>query len=342
VLQRIASRREEAGDDPLPELERAAALDPEDAERHLHIAQRAELAGNLVLTEQSLLRAAALNSLYQPRYLLAAYYSRRGNLMEFRRWARAALQPAVGDVSGLLNLCWRIEPDGRLLAEFGRSEKPEIGRQCLATLVSHNLAEAARPLALRTVESPSPEDLPGLLGFCNLTLSLDRKQDGLEVWNRLCRKGLLPYKELETTDQRLLTNSEFTRTPLAAGFDWHFESAAWIRSVVFGTGLRMDLTGSQPDECLIGWEYAPTVPRRRFRLRWMSRAVDPGQADGFSLVPFDLGGQAIKTERLGERRIRFVASGQVIRLAMMYQRPRGSVRLKGAVLVESVSMEAEP
>jgi len=95
--ERLADRREELGGDSLPDLRRAAALDPENPERRMRLGVRAELAGDERLAEESLLAAAARSRLYQPKYLLAQYYFRRQDAGRFWPWARAALETAWGD-----------------------------------------------------------------------------------------------------------------------------------------------------------------------------------------------------------------------------------------------------
>ena len=341
IYERLANKREESVDEPLPDLERAAALDLENAERHLRVALRAELNGDLPLAESSLLRAAALSRLYQPRFLLAQYYCRRHNTEGLWRWARAALEPAYGDVTPLLNLCWRMRPDGTGLAQLAAGEKPEIARQCLGLLTFHEQTDAAYPVASRLTASARYEDLPALLGFCNMSLSQNRKREALVIWNRLCHSGLLPYQALESADRSLITNQGFTHVPLAAGFDWHVEHAPWIRTAAFGNGMRLALTGLQPEICLIAWEYVPTTPGKRYRLRFEAHSVDTPDQDGMTWVPFDLGGKPIATQLRPDKSLIFTAPAQVLRLALMYKRPLGSARLKGTVTMASVSLEAE-
>jgi len=339
-LERLASKREENGQESLALLERAATLDPQSPERQMRAALRAEMAGRLTLAEDRLLRAAALSRLYQPRFLLAQYYCRRGKTQDLETWSRAALKPAYGDVSSLLQLCWRARPDGSMVSQLALAEKPEIVRQCLALLVAHELTDAAYPVASHLAELAREQDLAALLGFCNLSLSRDRKREALEVWNRLCRKGLLPYHVVEAAPNSLLTNSDFARTPLAAGFDWHFEPAPWLRSATFGDGVRVELTGLQPEQCLIAWQYVPTCPGQRYRLEWESR-TGTSDPDGLIWVPFDLRGKAIAAPRADYSEV-FTATGQLLRLALMYQRPAGSPRLRGAARVKWVSLEAAP
>jgi len=67
LYERLAEKREELGGDPLPDLEQAAALEPENARWRLRLGLRAELSGDLGLAERSYRQAARLSRLYQPR-----------------------------------------------------------------------------------------------------------------------------------------------------------------------------------------------------------------------------------------------------------------------------------
>jgi hypothetical protein len=331
ILDRLATKREEEGQESLALLERATALDPRNPERHMRLALHAELAGDATLSERSLLKAAALSRLYQPRFLLAQYYGWCGASDGLEAWSRAALRPAYGDVLPLLQLCWRMQTDGGLVSEVVANEKPEIARQGLALLVSRELTDAAYVVASHVVDRAAVQDMTSLLGFCNLSLSRGRNREAMQVWNRLCQRGLLPYRAL--TQDSPVTNTDFSRTPLNAGFDWHVERAPWIQSTAFRDGLRVHLTGLQPEQCLIAWEYVPTAAGQNYRLRWESQ----GDEKGFIWVPFDLAGKPIPATRTD-----FTAPGQVLRLALMYQRPSGFARLNGAAEVKWLSMEAVP
>jgi len=340
LYERLADKLEETGDDPLRDLERAAGHDPENAARHLRVALRAELAGDFRLAERSLLRAAALSRLYQPRFLLAQYYYRRQDAGRFGIWSHAAFQTAYGDVAPLIDLCWRLRQDANWLADRALDEKPEVERQFLASLVLHGQAGAACRVASHLSRDARYEDLPALLGYCNLSLSLGVKRGALEVWNRLCQRKLLPYGPLKSAGGLLLTNPDFVHRVLAAGFDWHVEPEPWMRSVRYDGGMRVELSGRQPEICLIAWQYVPATSGKRYRLRIDSRALDTREPDGMHGVPFDLAGKAIPTERSAGGSLIFTAPAEVFRLALMYQRPPGSVRLEGTVVISAVRLEA--
>jgi hypothetical protein len=338
LYDRLADKLEETGANPLWDLERAADRDPQNAARQLRVALRAELAGDFGLAERRLLRAAELSRLYQPRFLLAQYYYRRQNAGGFGRWSHAAFQAAYDDVAPLIDLSWRIRQDANALAEQALDEKPAVSRQFLTSLVLHGQAGAASRVASQLSRAARSEDIPALLGYCNLSLSLGIKRGALEVWNRLCQKRLLPYPPL--ADGRLLTNSDFGHSALAAGFDWHVERGPWMRSVRFDGGMLVELSGRQPETCLIAWQYVPAASGKRYRLRIDSRAIDTRDRDGMDGITYDLAGKAIPTGRSTDGSLIFTAPAEVFRLALMYQRPPGSARLEGGIIITQVRLEA--
>lgn len=199
--ERLADLRDE-----LPDLQTAASLDPANTRRFERLGQQAEMAGDLALAERSLLRAAELSRLYQPRYLLAQYYFRRRNRSEWERWSRQAFAAAPGDVTPLLELAWRMTPDGGELAAQGLKERTSVARQVLYFLVRNGQTAAAARLALHLAEIGAAADLPALFGYCEQGLANADVEPAKRVWNILCARNLLPYPSL---DNAPVTNPDF-------------------------------------------------------------------------------------------------------------------------------------
>jgi len=336
LYERLADRREELGGDPLPDLERAAALDPANAERHMRLGLRAELAGDFPLAERSLLRAAVLSRLYQPRYLLAQYYFRRGNADSFLTWSRAAFESAYGDVSPLLDLCWRTRPDAEWLVQYALPPRPEIARQCLAFLMRRQQMNAAGVLARRISEAAVAADRPALLEYCDRRLAEGLAGDAVGVWNALSRRRLLPDGELDPARGVSLTNGNFDHAPGGRGFDWRVEQLSGAKCVLGGGAMRVAFSGRQPEKCLIAWQYVPVEPGIHYRLRFAA------PADGVRWSIFDFSGTEIRGEPGADGPLTFAPLAEVVRLALVYQRPLGSPRLEGTVAITAVRLEREP
>ncbi len=336
--ERLADKREETGQNPIPDLLRAAALDPQNSERHLRLGLRAELEGDIALAERSLIRAAELSRLYAPRYALAQYYFRRENADGFWRWRQAALQSAYGDVTPLLELGRRMQPDVNVLTREAMTAKPLVARQWLAMLVRDGGVLEALPLARHIARSSAREDVPALLGYCNLSLSAGNADAAVDIWNSLCRRGQLPYEPLNRERGPWVTNPEFASAPLGTGLDWNVAKAPWLQSDHSPGELRVRLSGDQPEDCLLAWQYVPTVRGKKYRLRARLR----GDGSGLSWIVFEPSGKWSGGRLQADGWLIFEAPADVIRLALMYRRPAGSARLRGTAVLTRIILDPAP
>jgi tetratricopeptide (TPR) repeat protein len=113
----LAEHEAYAGRNPRPAIESAARLRPFDSAARIQLGLRSEVEGRLDEAERTLLEAAAMDLLYEPRWTLANFYFRRGQRERFWVWAERALAMSYGDRRPLLDLCWRMSSSA---AEFAR------------------------------------------------------------------------------------------------------------------------------------------------------------------------------------------------------------------------------
>jgi hypothetical protein len=307
LYERLADRRIDLGQNALPDLYLGTLLEPENPDRLERLAQAAEMAGD-PLAEHSLLSAAARSNLFQPRYLLAQFYFRQGHQPAFRRWARDALDRAPGDVRPLLDLYWRAS------GEITQGRR-QILRQWLAFLIEKRERKMAAKLARQLQATATTADRQALLEYVEAALEERDTSNALETWNTLCRRKLLPDAPL---DPGGLTNDEFAHPPIGAGFDWRVATLPGIRAT-FGRGLRVSFSGTQPENCTLMWQYVPLPVGMRYR------AISQGLPVGLSW-----------TVEPGN------ASGNLARLALIYQRPTGSPRFEGNAVLNHLSLERVP
>ena len=338
-FDRLASKREQLGGDPLPDLQQAVKLEPDNADRRLRLAARAELAGKFDLAESSFLAAVERSRQYQPRYLLANYYFRRQNADLFWRWSREALQTAYGEVSPLLELRWRMVRDCDRMAREALDLNPQVARQVLVFLARRQTSGAVRSLALHLAKAAQTEDLPALYAYCDEGLGRASASGPLEVWNWLRRRGLVLSSELDPERGLSLTNALFPRMPTGRAFDWRVQSVPGVSWRIEG-GLQLDLTGQQPERCLIAWEYVPVIAGMKYRIPALHVAND--NAAGLEWMMFDVTGKPLAADRLNDGSQLFRASADVLRMALFYRRPAGRVRLAGRVTVTEARLEILP
>jgi len=340
--ERLAEKRAESGGDPLPDLQQAAARDPHNPERFLQLGLRAEWNGDFALAEGSLLRAAGLSRLYQPKYSLAQYYFRRGNADLFFRWTRAAFETASGDVTPLLDLCWRLRPDGQWLAREALSLRPEIAQQHLLFLVRHQQTGVTGPLARHLAETARSEDLPVLLEYCNECLASGVGGTAADVWSTLCRRQLLPYQPLDAARGVSLTNGDFRIRPSGSGFDWRLASEPWLHAAESAGGWRLVLSGKQPESARIALQYVPVVRGRRYRLRSSPCSNDAPCGQGLHWLVYDRPGEVADIGRDTDDGLWFTPASDLVQLALIYQRAPGTVRLEGSMALSRVQLEMLP
>jgi tetratricopeptide (TPR) repeat protein len=338
---RLAEKLEDDGGDPLPSLKAAAALDPDNPQWRMNLGQRAELAGDLALAEESLLAAARVSRLYQPRYLLADYYLRRGNADLCIRWSKAALAIAPGDVTPVLNLLGRLLAPQAMAAE-GMRQPPAVERQFLAFLAAHGQAAAAVGLARQLAQTGTDEDLPALAGYANQLLAEGHGLDTVAIWNPLCTRQLLPCQPLDVPGGKSLTNGGFARSPLGYGFDWHAEGAPGLGEMHFDGALRATFSGDQMDDCMVIWQYIPLQMGARYRLRQEVHAENSVSAAGLQWRLFYPQGGPVWPPLAADLSEGFRAPAEVARLALMYRRAPGSTRLTGEFSVTGLRLDREP
>jgi hypothetical protein len=314
--ERLAERCLDLGKDPLPDFSRAAEREPEDPSRLERLGQQAELAGNFALAERSLLAAARRSRLYQPRYLLAQFYFRRGDRSSFWRWSRAALESAYGDAVPLLDLCWRTTPDALWLASEVVPRRPGIQRQLVTLLMRRNDLAAAGAVAQRLCTSAGPADVPTLVEYIDASLAAGEAQPAMGTWNVFCRRGLMPDPPLQVG---ALTNASFTHRPSGAGFDWRIAEIAGVRTAFDSGALRLTFSGSQPERCTIAWQYVILRRGEHYRV------ICQGATNGVEWRVDDAGNQ-----------------GDLARVSLIYQRPLGSPRFQGAMVLWGLKLEHGP
>lgn len=340
--ERLADLHEALARDSLPDLDRAADLDPTDARLWQRLGIRSEGSGKYPLAEFSLLRAAALSRLYQPRYLLAEYYFRRQNADSFFRWTCAAFETAYGDVMPLFDLCWRMRPDAVWLADHVVPGRRETVRLYLQFLVRRHDQTFARTLANRLCATARAADLPALLEYVESRLAARDRDAALEVWNALCRRGLLSYRPLDPSRGASLTNGDFASPPSNVGFDWRIEKHPGIEVGSAPDELRLTFSGEQPEMTHIGVQDIPTAPGTRYGVRFVARSPDGSPAEGLRWSVYVPGGPQIAADEAADGSLAFTAPADLLQLIFFYQRPRGSPRLQGTIALTGVRLVMQP
>jgi hypothetical protein len=338
VWRRLAERVEAGGGDPRPALERVTSLDPDDAGGWMAAGLSAEQAGDRRAAETRLLRAASVSRLYQPAWTLAQFYYRSGQADAFWPWVRAALERAYDDPKPLWPLCWSLRPDAGWILDTVVPGRRLVQRSYLIYLLDRREDATADRLAARLAGGAErdPTDRATLLAYCDRRLTPGAMGRAVAVWNAMATRGVVPAP----AGSGHLVNGDFSSEPLGGGFDWRLEPAAGVSYSRSAAGLRIALSGRQPDRCRLLSQWMGLDAGRGYRFVW--RLESPTGAPvglGWRVSASD--GSEIATGRGGEE-LRFTALPGLARLELVHERPPGQAPWEGAALLRDLRLEVLP
>lgn len=275
----LAELAEREGDDPIPFLRQAAASSPADAAIRIHLGLREELAGRMAEAEAQLVEAARLSRKYLPRWTLANFYFRQGRPEPFWRWTRQALEVSYGDRTPLFELAWRLRPDPGFLLERAIPMQRAVRSDFSWFLLDRGELEAASRLLADLAETAEPGERERLLAATDRLIEAGAEWAAAEVWNGLCRRGLLPYRPLVPRAGLEITNGDFAVWTTGWGFDWRISGVEGVyvtpaRAAVW----RIHLSGKQPERCELLRQMLVVGAGKRYRIECRYRAEFKGLA----------------------------------------------------------------
>jgi hypothetical protein len=347
--QEAAEGSNTAGPIESPELDRTLALKPRYTAAWIARGLREETGGDPARAGATLLHAAEIDRTYLPRWTLASFYLRHGDLANFWIWTRRAAEMAY-DPGALFQLCWQASGDSREILERAIPAGPGIRRAYLDFLVRTKRLEAARPLVEEIGRTADSSDLVRLLEYCDAEIALRRVHPALEAWNALAARRVIPYGKLDPRAGASLTNGDFASQPLLHGFDWmtaRLEGAS-LSFDIAAHEMAVSLEGRQPESCDLVGQYAPVLPGAgyRFRYRYRTRDLAAETGLGFSLLDARTGGEFASGDMPassgdgGEGAIAFStpAGCEMVRLVLRYRRPAGSMRAEGGAVFTRLTL----
>lgn len=335
-----AEMEEHDGRDPVPLLLAALNLNPHDSSVLIRLGLRAEAEGRCGQAERRLREAAAVDRLLLPRATLANYYFRRGEWDSFWLWIGRALAMSYGDAAPLFRLCVSA-PGGAARARKVIPQNGGLEEQYLDFLVTQGQLEDAGPVAVDVARRTASRE--PVLRYCDSALEKGAAASPMAAWNILCRRGLVPYAPLVPDEGRMLTNGGMKTAPLAAGFDWRIARMPEIAVAhVAPSGLRVSLSGRQPERTDLIWQYVPVLPHHTYRFRAATRAE--GVSEGG--IEWRAAGAAAAApcgdDWAGAELTFSTGDASLVRLTLIAERKTGSARAEGTVFLKSASLEALP
>jgi len=299
-----------------------------------------EMSGNAPEAERTLLHAASLDRTFLPQWTLANFYFRQGRPDRFWTHARRAVAVYQGDLTGVLQLCLRLEPDPvrmwERLAPVYPPARMDLMRLLLAAGRFNDAARVAGLVA--SVRTHDTRDL--LLEACEQAARRDEAAAALAFWNAAARNGRIPLPPLDPAKGVYLADRAFQFQPAGGCFGWRAPSQDGVY-VHAGkpAGLRIELTGRQAEGIQLAAVRIPVLPRRRYRLAWRYSA---GLRGGSEPPQWRINGSVGKwlTEAHGaEDSLEFEAGPKALaELSLAVARSRGTTRPEGTLRLEWVSI----
>lgn len=326
-------------------LENAVALDPYNAEADIELGLRLEAAGDYGEAEKLLLGAYAVDHTYLPRWSLANFYFRRGNLPAFWEWARSAAEMPADNTEPLFELCWSVSPDANEIARRILNDNPRLVRQYFDFLVTKNQMLAAKETAERLSRIGDPSsDAPRMFLLIDRLLNANEGDGAKSLWNVLIeRKWIVAEKSAPN-------NPDFARDPLPVGFDWALPSSSGLHSWPGPSGLETEFSGDEPESCTVA-EQAIVLSPGNYEMDFRYHTEDIPPATGLRWQIIDAGSGKVQAESpdlssasLIDVRLPFsiASDASLVRLRLQYQRAVGTPRISGTLVIPSVHIYARP
>jgi tetratricopeptide (TPR) repeat protein len=249
------------GKPDLADRQRAASLQPGNAEYRNHIGRYFSLAQDWPEAAQNYRAAVALNPHRATYWLdLATAYQFLGNRVAQQTalehaisadawtpevaWQAANLYLSVGDTDramrefrvvlgsdpylppAALQLCWRAKPDVDLLL---KDVVPAIGSvysAFLELLISKKEMDPAAAVWARSVELQQPIETRFIFDYVHFLISRQKVSEARKVWSQAGR--LSDLSSYQPSSRNLVVNGDFSLPVLNAGFDWLYDKSPYV------------------------------------------------------------------------------------------------------------------
>ncbi len=339
-----AEHLEGTGADPDPQFLLAASLSPLDARYWIRLGFSAEAKGNYSAAERYLLKAASVNSQFDPPWALMNFYFRRGNSDQFWYWADKAIKTSYGDISAIHRLLWDVSSDPDLVLSHIPRDRAHLNSY-LYFLEINGHGNVAGPVAARLALESNSNDVPILQHYCQ-EAAASRPESALSVWNSLCARRLLQGDRIDVQNATIIGDPSFRMFRDGEGFGWHFQNVEGLvtTALASGAGVHVALSGSQPEDFIVAEAVLPPLETGiRYRIQVQAMA-DPGSALaglGWQILTIPdarvIADQAAWTRFSASPVIEFrAATAAPLRLRLQYRRPLGSTRARGGLTISSV------
>jgi len=331
--------------------EAAAHLSPLDSKYWIDLGVRAEANNDPAQAEKLYLHAASIDRMFVPRWTLMNFYFRRQDSAKFWLWTQRALEMGYDDLTAAYRLCWRMTGDPRQI-ERVLPANDEVRRNYLFFLVGTRRFQALSPLDHQVAAAATAANYRPLLDYCERVM-IPNPRSAVAVWNALCEKGFIPFAPLDPAGNKIVTNHDFRIMPTERGFDWRVPvvDGATVSVRNETPGLTVQLSGDQPEDCVLAQQYIALTPERNYKLSYQYSSAAAVDSSGVTWQVVDAltsatlaQSDAIKINgNAGSGQLEFNSGpGSIAILVLRYRREPGTVRHEESALIRSVEIEAQP
>ena len=329
------------------EFREAIRLNHWDAESRMRLAMIYESKGLLEQAEKELRDAAKVDATFLPRWTLANFEFRRGNLPEFWTWARASANMSFGDRFPLFDLAAATGETN--VAERLDLKGGQIWINYLYWAIQKGTPGEIRKAGMKVAAASTAADGPGVELAAQRLADLGSVDAALEVWNDGVKSGIVPAGEAA---KGRITNPTFAVQPRGYGFDWIAakpEGGAIVRESIHG-GVRIRFTGDQAEQCDALTQRVAVEPGVSYRVVVKYRTAGLGRKSGMKWLILGAASanpvvaetdSYLWDEGNGESALSFTAPPRdgLVRVVLRYLRPQGEVRTAGEVSIFAVEMK---
>lgn len=326
-----------------PLLLHAVALNPYNAQAYIELGLEYEADGDLAAAEKCLRRAFAVDRTYLTRWTLANFYLRQNDLPAFWAWARKAAEMPAANLNPLFELCWRVSSDPGEIASRLLTGDPDVIRAYLGFLAAKNEPGEIATLAPRLLEvGNADQDRPALLDAVDQLVRANDGDHAYALWRQLLDRQWIE------ADRGWPNNPQFSRQPQPVAFDWWLPESNGVQALPGTTGLDVEFSGSEPEECIVAQQALPLSPGLyTLQYRYQTKDIAPETGVHWEVLDSTTGlvlaaSQDLASNESVQTSFQFDVprTAQVQYLRLAYKRALGTTRIAGTLTVSSTMIRS--
>lgn len=319
----------------------SVSLNPYNAQAQIELGLRDEAQGAFGKAEQHFQSAFAVDHTYLPRWSLAGFYFRRGEMPAFWTWARSAAEMPSDNTQSLFELCWRVLPDADEITRRILNNNPKLLRQYLDFLLSKDQASPAAGIATRLIQyGDFNTDVSRMFSAINQLIADKDGNQAKAIWTTLIGKHWV------IADSVLPNNPNFAREPLPVPFDWALPPTSGIQSVPGPSGLETEFSGLEPEQCEIAEQAVVLAPGNyEMDYSYRTQGIAPGsglqwqiESAGSSNPLAESADLSSETMTHAKMLFSIPPAASLVHLRLIYRRTLGTPPISGLLVISSVQI----